>query len=57
MFGSMTTRPHRKLDALRRILRAIAKLDDDDIEKLAKWFSTWVKKRLGTVSGRNGDDD
>ncbi len=42
LFGSMTTRPHRKLGELRRILRAIAELDDDDLEKLAKWFSTWV---------------
>jgi hypothetical protein len=42
LFGSMTTRPHRKLGALRAILRAIAELDDDDLEKLAKWFSTWV---------------
>jgi hypothetical protein len=42
LFGSMTTRPHRKLGDLRRILRAVAELDDDDLEKLAKWFSTWV---------------
>jgi hypothetical protein len=42
LFGSMTTRPHRKVGALRAILRAIAELDDDDLEKLAKWFSTWV---------------
>lgn len=42
MFGTMTTRPHRKLGELRRILRAIAALDDDDLEKLANWFSTWV---------------
>jgi hypothetical protein len=35
--------PHRKLGPeMRTLLRAIAALDDDDLERLAMWFSTWM---------------
>jgi hypothetical protein len=43
LFGDMTT-PHRDLGELRRVLRLIAMLDDADLERLAKWFSTWVSR-------------
>jgi len=29
---------------LRRVLRAVASLDDDDLERLAKWFSTHMNR-------------
>jgi hypothetical protein len=36
------TAPHRNVDALRDTLRAIAALVDDDLDRLARWFSTWM---------------
>ncbi len=41
LFGHMTA-PRRDLGELRRILHATGELDDDDLERLAKWFSKWV---------------
>ncbi len=41
LFGHMT-QPHRDLGEPRRILHAVAELDDDDLERLAKWFSKYV---------------
>jgi hypothetical protein len=55
MLGSMTTRPHRKLGELRRILRAIAELDDD-IENLRSG-SLRGSKTIGDSSRPHGDDD
>jgi hypothetical protein len=41
LFGHMTA-PQRNLGALRGILRDIAALPDDDLDRLAQWFSKWV---------------
>lgn len=44
LFGAMQERQAKLGPAVRDALRAIAELDDDDIERLVRWFGQHVNR-------------